>query len=91
MTVVMPVYAAFRFAVLVAPLRARRVLVLVLVMVAMSHLNARSTATSCEGPATTHETVSAEVGNFKRGELTGDLPVLRDKEYGCPGELKSRP
>lgn len=89
MSVIMLVGPAFCFAFLVAPLRARRVLMLVLV--AMSHLKTCSTAPCCEPPATTHETEPSEVGDFERGELTGDLPVLRYKEHGCPGELESRP
>lgn len=66
-------------------------LVLVLMVMAVSHLHTCSTAPCCEPPAAAHETESTKVGDLERSELTGDLPVLRHKEYGCPGELESRP
>lgn len=66
-------------------------LVLVLVLVAMAHLNPRAAAACGEAPATAHEAVSSEVGDFERGKLTGDLPKLCHEEYGRPSELESGP
>ena len=91
MSVITLVHPGFCFAVLVAPLGTRCVLVLVLVLVAMAHLNPRAAAACGEAPATAHEAVSSEVGDFERGKLTGDLPKLCHEEYGRPSELESGP